>query len=156
MDDKFKILQGKSADAFTGIPENYFAGLPDKLLKKAVAKQNKPLKFYRKPVFTGIAAGLLLLVSLGIVLLFILPHQKREVITEINTQEKLPELSVYDNEVPQIEFHDTVKPDRQKPGKIEQASNGNSEDIDELFADIDDLPVDVIVEYLLATKEFEF
>jgi hypothetical protein len=156
MDDKYKKLQGKSADAFKGIPENYFAGLPDKILKKAVEKQKDNRKYYLRPAFTGIAAGLLLMVSLGIVLFFITPHQEREVITEIHTPEYLSELSAYHSEVPQIVFYDTLKPDGQKPGRNEQLSGGSSEDIDDLFADIDDLPADVIVEYLLATKEFEF
>jgi hypothetical protein len=153
MTEDFKNLKGKNAGAFDGIPENYFRELPDRVLETIGEKQNDTKRFFLKPVFIGMAASLMFLIGFAVVMLYNNQSPEDDLLTANGKPFEVNEMIVYNDTTPK-DLLDSVKLNGQNH---EQATLSDpTEDLDNLFATLDDIPLDVIIEYLIAAEEFSF
>jgi hypothetical protein len=154
MTKDFEDLKGKNADAFRGIPDNYFEDLPDSVVKAISEKQKASKKFYLRPVFMGVAASLMILIGFAVVMLFNIQSPESGLLSANDKPIVENELIVYNDTTTGDLIKDAVKSNGQNPEK--ESFSGQPEDLDNLFATLDDVPLDVIIEYLVAAEEFLF
>ncbi|MBE0662100.1 MAG: hypothetical protein IH597_06495 [Bacteroidales bacterium] len=155
MDQKFEDLRGKGPDGFPGIPENYFKELPDKLVIIAREKNNIKPHLFVRPAFRAIAAVMLIIISIGVLLIIDIADPDKNIIVHnqpaIEHPEQLTEINgISDSDISLVE-KDTlvIKPE---PSLSSDPANG----FDDLFAELDEIPFDVILDYLAEADEFEF
>lgn len=156
MAEDFKELKGKNADAFRGIPDHYFEDLPVSIMKAIREKQKASKKFYLKPVFIGVAASLMILIGFAVMILFNIQSTEEDLLTANDRPIVENELIVYNDTTPGNLLKDTVKLNGQNSERGTSPVSGQTEDLDNLFATLDDVPLDIIIEYLVAAEEFSF
>jgi hypothetical protein len=149
-------LKGKNADAFRGIPDHYFDNLPDSTMKAISEKEKASKKFYLKPVFIGVAASLMILIGFAVLMLFNTQSPESGLLSANDKPIVENELIVYNDKTPGDLLKDSVKMNGQDPEKGTFQASGQPEDLDNLFATLDDVPLDIIIEYLVAAEEFSF
>ncbi len=148
---KLQDLKGKGADAFRDIPSNYFDQLPERIAVRSdqVRRKRRALVI----TISGIAAGWLII--LGFILSFWMQshegnmkHRLADGVNEYILQEPMDE-TADESLVSKSEAHsaDIDYADENKNLFFETA---------DLFDELDDIPLEVIVEYIIKYDEFEF
>jgi hypothetical protein len=155
MDQKFEDLRGKGPDAFPGIPENYFKELPDKLV--IMAREKKVIKphLFVRPAFRAVAAVMLILISISVLLILNTPGPDKEILVQDQAAVEHPEPLTEINGIPDSDSSPVDKDTvviTPEPSLSSDPANG----FDDLFAELDEIPVDVILDYLAEADEFEF
>jgi hypothetical protein len=163
MIEDYKKLHGLGPDSFYDIPENYFAGLSEKLINRVnnQSKTKKPV--YLHPVFLSVAASLVVLIALGVAMFFLFPDSEKDILTANKGPEIENELIVHNNVIENL-FKDTIRSERRQGDTITEdkhqddasALEHSVEDMDKLLAALNDIPVETVIEYLVTTNEFEF
>lgn len=154
MDQKFEDLRSKGPDAFSGVPENYFKELPDKLV---MAREKKNIKshLFVRPVFRAVAAVMLIFVGVGILFILNTPGTDKEILVQnqpaLEHQEALTEISGLHGSNLSPVYSDTQV-------ILSEPSLGSDSfnRFDDLFAELEDIPFDVILDYLSEADELEF
>lgn len=148
---KLENLKGNHADAFADIPANYFEELPEKVIAVIYQQKKVPLRTISWFVKTGIAAVILLLIGLSVFLLLETKNdshnpQLAENIVVVTQQDSLTELQ---------ENVDTalISEATENPG--EPFVNDEIEPVDP-FAELDEIPLEALLEYVNELDEFEF
>ncbi len=146
-------LKGKRSEAFHGIPESYFDQLPEKVMK-GIDQYQKHRKI-RLKVFAmaGIAAGFLILIGFSLFLLLQNPgsDSKRQYAKSNNSlvmKDSMKEVAL---------ARDKIKADASDTADlfIGKDRKEAAEESD-IFDELDDIPIEVIIEYLYSFDEFEF
>ena len=156
MENEFKHLQGKGNEAFTGIPENYFRDLPDKILLRSKKEEISKSVFYLRPLLIAVAASLLVLIGLAAVLIFN-HHTPVPAYTDgIRFNDSVREMIVTGDLAVKSSAQDTVE---MVAGHNVSAGNhtddANSQN-DDIFDTLQDIPVEILIEYLLTSQEYIF
>lgn len=155
MDQKFEDLRGKGTDAFPGIPENYFKELPDKLVVIAREKKNTRSRLLLRPTFRAVAAVMLILISIGVLLILNIPGQDKEILVQDQPAAEHPEQLTEINGIPDSDIS-FVEKDTLVIKPEPSLSSVPADGFDDLFAELDEIPFDVIIDYLAEADEFEF
>lgn len=150
---KLENLKGRHADAFADIPANYFGELPEKVTAKIHQQKKVPLRRTSRFVKTGIAAIILLLIGLSVFLLLQTRSDNHNPqIAENNTvvthQDSLTESEMEEND-------DTTLISEVIGNPGEPSANHEVEP-DDPFAELDEIPLEALLEYVNELDEFEF
>ncbi|HHN48475.1 MAG TPA: hypothetical protein ENN08_06045 [Bacteroidales bacterium] len=163
MIEQFKQLKGNGSNAFDGIPENYFAGLLEKLINRVNNQPKAKKPVYLQSVFLSVAASLVIFIALGVAIFFLFPDSRKDLLIANKEPEIENELIVHNN-TPESPFKDTIISEKHPDDTITTERHQDDaptfentiDDLDKLFAPLDDIPVETIIEYLITTNEFEF
>lgn len=147
-------LKGRRAEAFSDIPANYFEDLPGKVMAGIAQQKDQSGKSLGRYTRLGIAAGFLVLFGLSVFLFFRDGNgSSSQQFTERNKEVVVPDDSTaeivdHEDQLALIVPYDTnFNPDEQT---VE-----TSEMIDP-FAELGEIPLEVLMEYLNEWEEFEF
>lgn len=155
MDQKFENLRGKGPDAFSGIPENYFKEFSDNMVLIAGEKKNIKPHLFVRPAFRAIAAVMLIFIGISVLLTITLSDPGKEILVQdqpaIEQAEELTDISALPGSGTIIAEPDTLLI---LPETSFNADPANG--FDDLFAELDEIPFDVIIDYLAEADEFEF
>lgn len=155
MERKFDQMKGKGPDVFPEVPENYFKDLPDRVIGRIREKKNERKAFFLQPAFVSVAAGLIILFGIGLLFLLSIPNQEAEIIAE--NQHVPVETEQVGSEMFNTDSADTFfYPEAlNNQGKVSEADDP-TEGVDDLFTMLDEIPIDVIIDYLIETEELLF
>lgn len=156
MEKDFKHLQGKGADAFSGIPDNYFQELPDKIIGRPDRKQQQRKAFYLSPLFMAAAAGLLILIGLSIVMIVHNNRPELDFAHHGRVTDSLKEMIARNDSQGNGSMPDTAKPVLRKTENEKEPYQSGDEKPDDIFRELDDIPLEILVEYLIFNEEFNF
>lgn len=144
----------RSMETFQDIPDGYFENLPDKLICRISAVESTNRKLQRIKYLFGIAAALLVLVGLGVILMM-----DRKDRVEITISETLADDSTH---IPQstMMFIDNGAHDKPDAGnasniQVTKSVEQQNDNID-MMALLDNIPIEVIIDYLVEIEELEF
>lgn len=147
-------MQGREAGAFGGIPENYFKELPDKIIGRIDENRQRSKAFYLRPSLMAVAAGLLILIGLGIVMVFQNNRPEMDFAHNGKLTDSLAEMIALNN-MQDKGLQDTARPVLKNGEEKERMASGN-DNLDDLFAELDKIPLDILVEYLIFNEEINF
>ncbi|MBE0640184.1 MAG: hypothetical protein IH598_16845 [Bacteroidales bacterium] len=151
---KLENLKGRHADAFADIPANYFEDLPGKIMAGIEEHKDQSGKSLGRYTRFGIAAGFLVLIGLSVFLFFRdgngsssqqITERIKEVVVPEDTTAGIVDLK--DQLALVVPYDTNFNPDEQT---VE-----TSEMIDP-FAELGEIPLEALMEYLNEWEEFEF
>jgi len=138
-------------DPFRDVPAGYFENLPDKLMMRISAMESTNIRVRRIKFLSGIAAAVLILAGIGFVLLMGRKDSADLVITENIVLDHSPMPITYP-EASDTETHvipDTGNARQHSMNKYAEQEHNNLEMIE-------NIPIEVVIEYLVETEELEF
>lgn len=148
-EEDFKKLKGKSADAFDNVPADYFKNLPNQVMNSINEKEKSKNIILLRPAFLVAAASIIILLGFAILLNNTQQNNSDNRLAKNNTQSNNHELMVQNDTSIRIPAKDSMKLDK-------TSHTGLEEDNDNLFATLDDIPAEVIIDYLMESDEFIF
>lgn len=150
MEKNFLNLKGQRADAFPDVPDDYFSKLPERLVKEVGKPRTRKLQQWHYAL--AVAASLLVFIGLTFLLLNKgIQHPESQIVeTHNNTLDVNQNIS---NNIPDSEGSDSESGQTIRQGDKHFSPDDNYV---KLIAGLDDLPFDVVLDYLNEIDELGF
>jgi hypothetical protein len=146
-------LKGKREEAFPDLPKNYFDQLAENVEKRLYQDQKQRTIRIKTFTITGIAAGFLIIFGFSLFLFLQNPDSDAERHYADSNKVFVMKDSMKETGV----VKDGIEADISDTAGlfVGQAGNESAKESD-IFDELDDIPDEVIIEYLYSYDEFEF
>lgn len=150
----FEKLKGQNAGAFSNVPQDYFDELPGKIMSGIAGQPERTEKRIGSFSIIGIAAGILALISFSIFLFYQHGHENSDrQLADNKTNTTILKDSTSDTKAAEkepaadiVELKDTTP----IPVPIDTLFTND------LFDELNDIPLEALLQFLDDSEEFEF